>query len=258
MNIKIGTAAWTIAKDSREEFPEEGSHLQRYSQVLTGVEINSSFYKDHLPKSYARWAEETPPGFEFSVKLQKRFTHDQRLVINEDDLAEWYEGVSQLGQKLGVILVQLPPSLLFKEREAERFFRLLREVYDEGVLAFEPRHTTWASDKALSILNDYRITKVEADPELVPMEVEDLPRTGTRYMRLHGSPEIYKSQYSDDYLDSVALDMRLSGAENFWVIFDNTTFGYATEDALKLQTLLHFHEVQPSPHNSRNTLVDLG
>lgn len=240
---KIGTAAWTIAKDSKDEFPAEGSHLQRYSQVLTGVEINSSFYKDHQAKSYARWAAETPPGFEFSVKLQKRFTHDQRLVINEDDLHEWYEAVSQLGEKLGAILVQLPPSLLFKDREAERFFRLLREVYD-GVIAFEPRHTTWLKNEAIQLLADYRITKVEADPELTPIEFEDLPDTQARYLRLHGSPEIYKSAYTDEFLESTALDLQLSKVENTWVIFDNTTFGHATEDALKLKSSIDAQALQ--------------
>lgn len=236
MNLNIGTAAWTIAKASKDEFPAEGSHLQRYSQKLSGVEINSSFYKDHQPKSFARWAEETPPGFEFSVKLQKRFTHDQRLVINEDDLHEWYEGVSQLGEKLGAILIQLPPSLHLVEREADRFFGLMREVYD-GVLAFEPRHATWLKHEAISLFAKHRITKVEADPDPTPIELSELPDTGARYLRLHGTPDIYKSAYTDEFLEATALDIAVSSHETIWVIFDNTTLGYATEDALKLNTL---------------------
>lgn len=251
MNLRIGTAAWTIAKDSKDEFPEEGSHLQRYSQVLSGVEINSSFYKDHQPKSYARWAEETPGGFEFAVKLNRRFTHDQKLNIDEADFIEWYEGVSQLGEKLGPLLVQLPPSLQFQFARARRFFSILRESFD-GPIACEPRHSTWITSEALALFGDYRITKVEADPEPVPIELEDLPHTGLRYLRLHGSPEIYKSQYADELLESLAADLTTTNPEltSSWVIFDNTTFGYATEDALKLKALT---ELQP--HQFRSPIL---
>ncbi|RYZ66076.1 MAG: DUF72 domain-containing protein [Proteobacteria bacterium] len=120
---------------------------------------------------------------------------------------------------------------------------MLREVYD-GVIAFEPRHTTWLKNEAIQLLADYRITKVEADPELTPIEFEDLPDTQARYLRLHGSPEIYKSAYTDEFLESTALDLQLSKVENTWVIFDNTTFGHATEDALKLKSSIDAQALQ--------------
>ncbi len=242
MAIRVGTAAWTIAKASQSEFPDEGSHLTRYSQVLNGVEINSSFYKDHLPKSYSRWADETPEGFEFAVKLNRRFTHDQRLKIDERDFTEWFETVAHLGTKLGPLLVQMPPSLQLQAPTARRFFSLLRENFD-GAIACEPRHPSWIQQEALRLFEDYRITKVEADPDPIPVEPEDLPATGLRYLRLHGSPEIYKSQYSNDFIESLAIDLVSTHSvhehlDSAWVIFDNTTFGYATEDALNLQSHL--------------------
>ena len=96
--IYVGTAAWSIPKIALDSFPLEGSHLERYSNVLNAVEINSSFYKDHQAKSYKRWAESTPENFKFSVKLNRRFTHECDLKIDREDLLNNLKGISELGK----------------------------------------------------------------------------------------------------------------------------------------------------------------
>src|SRR3954470_6877514 len=78
--LRVGTAGWSIPKEHAGRFPEQGSHLARYSRRLPAVEINSSFYRPHRPTTYARWAAETPEGFEFSVKVPREITHTRRLV----------------------------------------------------------------------------------------------------------------------------------------------------------------------------------
>ncbi|HXH75486.1 MAG TPA: DUF72 domain-containing protein [Bacteriovoracaceae bacterium] len=77
--MKIGTAGWSIPEDFADNFVPDGSHLQRYSQEFNMVEINSSFYKEHLSKTYLRWASDVPDDFRFSVKISKAFTHDSGL-----------------------------------------------------------------------------------------------------------------------------------------------------------------------------------
>ena len=76
---RIGTAGWSIPKAVANAFPASGSHLARYAQVLNAAEINTSFYRNHRPEVYARWAAQTPDGFRFAVKLPRTITHDQRL-----------------------------------------------------------------------------------------------------------------------------------------------------------------------------------
>lgn len=239
--LRIGTAGWSIPKTALDLFPKDGSHLERYSQSLHCVEINSSFYRDHKPQTYRRWAEETPDNFMFSVKLSREFTHRSKLLITDSRLSDVIEGISCLGSKLGVILVQLPPKLEFLSERAEPFFSALREIYN-GAVALEPRHTSWLSQNAITLLNEYHVSKVVADPEPCPVTTQEL-RTTLRYYRLHGSPEIYKSNYTEGHLSRLAAEIRELDHQEVWCIFDNTTFGYATHNACALQRdLLSFRD----------------
>ena len=110
-NVRIGCAGWSIPKEHGDRFPEEGTHLARYAARFPAVEINSSFYKPHRPTTYARWAASVPADFRFSVKVPKVATHERRLVDADDVLDSFLAEATQLGDKLGPLLVQLPPSL---------------------------------------------------------------------------------------------------------------------------------------------------
>lgn len=238
--IYIGTAGWNVPAALKSFFPVNGSHLERYAQVLTAVEINSSFYRNHKPQVYARWAASVPDHFRFSVKLSRTFTHEKRLQETGKALHETIYGISALGEKWGVLLVQLPPSLEFDKLTAKKFLHELRGIYS-GPLAWEPRHRSWTSEQALHLLASYDVHKVKADPEPCPMPPARSPNeTACVYYRLHGTPEIYRSRYSEDQLQNRAHDinMILREGKDVWCIFDNTTFGYATENALELRNFI--------------------
>ncbi len=145
--IVIGTAGWSIPRVCAERFPIDGTHLQRYGQVLRGVEINSSFYRHHATETYARWAKQTPRAFRFAVKLPRLITHEQGLRAASQALQEFLGSVAGLGQRLGPLLVQLPPSLAFEGRVARGFFALLRQRHD-GAVVCEPRHASWFGSTA--------------------------------------------------------------------------------------------------------------
>lgn len=97
----IGTAGWAIPSDSARQFPEAGTHLERYSRVFTAVEINSTFRRWHKRSTYERWAAATPAGFRFSVKAPKEITHLARLKNVREPLSRLLEEVSGLGNRLG-------------------------------------------------------------------------------------------------------------------------------------------------------------
>ena len=228
----IGTAGWSIPKELRAKFPGDGPVLTRYSGIFNGVEINSSFYREHLPRTYERWATEVPGHFRFSVKLSQEFTHNCELKPRDKDLRQSLEGILHLGEKLGVILLQFPGSTEFQLRKMDRFLRLLRKHY-EGPLAVEARNCSWASSEASSLMLDHRVSKVIADPERCPGGTKKLfTASGTAYYRLHGAPVIYRSSYSPEFLRKLTEDLRRY--KNAWIIFDNTTFGEATTNALSL------------------------
>ncbi len=231
-NIRIGTAAWSIPKTADEYFPSEGSHLERYAATLNAVEINSSFYREHQASTYRKWAQMVPDDFQFAVKLAKKLTHLERLR-NTAPMAEILEGIFELGKKLGVILVQLPPSLQFETVVAEKFFAELRKLFP-GPIAFEPRHATWVTNDALKLLSDYKVSKVIADPTVITFdETHDCHFNNSFcYVRLHGAPKIYYSDYEKKDLERWGNKLKTFPTQTTWCICDNTALGYATRNAV--------------------------
>jgi uncharacterized protein YecE (DUF72 family) len=230
--VRVGCAGWSIPKAHASHFPETGSHLSRYAQRFRAVEINSSFYRPHRPSTYARWAEETPERFEFAIKMPREITHGRRLTDATDPLDRFLAETEELGAKRGPLLVQLPPSLTFRDQTVGAFFEALRQRYD-GLLACEPRHPSWFAPEVESRLRGFKVARVAADPAVVTQAAEPGGWDGLSYYRLHGSPQIYYSEYQPAYLD--ALTKRLAEAAATaptWCIFDNTAEGAATEDAL--------------------------
>jgi uncharacterized protein YecE (DUF72 family) len=232
--LVIGTAGWSIPRAVRSRFPDAGSLLERYAARFRGVEINSTFYRAHRSSTYVRWAASVPSGFRFSVKMPKRITHELGLVGAAPELDAFLDEVRCLGDALGCVLVQLPPKREHDRRVANRFFRMLRKRY-EGDVVIEPRNATWFTAEAEEMLVEHRISRVAADPACVPEAANPGGWGGIVYYRLHGSPRMYYSAYDRPYLGSMAARLAADAAHApVWCIFDNTTLGAATENALDL------------------------
>jgi uncharacterized protein YecE (DUF72 family) len=237
--VRIGTAGWSIPTDAADRFPAEGSSLQRYAARFRCAEINSSFHRSHRMETWTRWAAAVPDGFRFAAKLSKAITHKQRLVNAEQLLAAALEELAGLGSKLGVILVQLPPSLAFDSAVAASFFGRLRERWERGI-ACEPRHASWFEAEADALLAGERVARVAADPARTEAGARPGGWRGLSYFRLHGSPVPYRSSYDDGRLEAYAEAIAAERGEGreVWCIFDNTASSAAVGDALKLIGLL--------------------
>lgn len=235
--IRIGTAGWTIPRAVADGFPQAGSGLQRYAARFGAAEINSSFYRPHRPQTYARWGEVTPDGFRFALKLPKAITHDTRLAEPGERLAAFRAEAVLLGDKLGPLLIQLPPSLAFDRPVAERFLAELRTLWPEAVVC-EPRHVSWFEPEADALLRAHRVARVAADPARHPLAARPGGWAELAYWRLHGSPRMYYSSYDAALLEGLTNDLQSSPAAEIWCIFDNTTSGAAAANALALQNLL--------------------
>jgi uncharacterized protein YecE (DUF72 family) len=234
----IGTAGWSIPRGCAQAFPGDGTHLQRYGRRLAGAEINSSFYRPHAPGVYAKWADSTPPGFEFAIKLPRAITHEQRLVRARAPLERFLDETGALGGKRGPILVQLPPSFAFDARLVGRFLTLLRSLHD-GPVACEPRHATWGSPAADALLVRHHVARVAADPAPFAQAASPGGWPGLVYYRLHGSPRMYWSRYDIARLAVWAEALRgVPPSVDAWCIFDNTGSGSALPNAIELDDLL--------------------
>jgi uncharacterized protein YecE (DUF72 family) len=226
----IGCAGWSLSRDVIDAFPPGGSQLERYAAVFNAVEINSSFYRPHQPKTYARWAASTPPHFRFSVKLPRTITHEARLRGVEAPLARFAGEAGELGGKLGAVLVQLPPSLALEADAAGALFAALRERF-ACMIACEARHASWFTPEATGLLREAGVTRVLADP-VVGYRGAFEPTAARAYVRLHGSPRIYYSRYGLEKIGETRT--YLAAHPGSWCIFDNTAGGAAVPNALEL------------------------
>jgi len=236
-NVRIGCAGWSLPRAESSRFAAAGSHLERYASRFDAVEINSSFHRPHRPATYARWRESVPAAFRFSVKLPRAITHDLRLQEAGEPLAAFVSEVAGLEEKLGCLLVQLPPSLGFDPAMAavaEGFFAGLRELTAVPV-ACEPRHPSWFTLAADDLLRGLAVARVAADPARVPAAAEPGGWCGLTYYRLHGSPRTYYSEYSGEFLAALAARLQAEAGGPVWCVFDNTALGAATANALDLR-----------------------
>ena len=242
--VFVGTAGWSLPRADQARFPADGTHLERYAHLLRGAEINASFYRSLRPALYAKWAAAVPADFRFSVKVPKSVTHEHRLLDCEELLAAFLDEVAALGERLGPLLVQLPPSLEYDASLAGAFFEVLRALHD-GPVALEPRNAAWFTADAGAQLAEYAIARVAADPARVPEAAVPGGSRDLAYFRLHGSPRVYWSRYDDAWLGRLAKQVgeAMHGAAEVWCIFDNTASGAALPNALELVTRV----ARPSP-----------
>jgi uncharacterized protein YecE (DUF72 family) len=234
----VGTAGWTIPAKDAEHFPAEGTSLQRYSARFGGVEINSSFHRPHRASTWAKWAETVPDGFRFAVKMPKTISHQAKLVDCAGLLGPFLEEVSGLGDKLAVLLLQLPPKLAFDQGLAEGFLAQLKSRTPVQI-ACEPRHPSWFDPPADALLERLEVARVAADPSVVEQAAVPGGWRGFSYWRLHGSPVMYRSSYEarlDGYAAAIAA--AAEQGRDAWCMFDNTASSAATGDALALTAKL--------------------
>jgi uncharacterized protein YecE (DUF72 family) len=234
--IRIGCAGWTIPRQCNASFSTPGSHLERYARRFTAVEINSSFYRPHRRVTYERWASTVPRGFAFAVKAPKEITHQLRLKDAVAALEAFLSETGGLGDRLGALLFQLSPSLSFDPQTVSAFCGELRARFNQGVV-FEPRHPSWFNGPADDLMAQFLISRAAVDPPVVPAAANAGGWMHPYYLRLHGSPRIYYSEYDSGQLDRFAQQLTQAANQGraAWCIFDNTAAGAATANALALQ-----------------------
>lgn len=241
--LRVGCAGWSLSRSDQEAFGAGDSALQRYATRLPMVEINSSFYRPHQAKTYARWAASVPEGFRFAVKLPREISHERRLRDAMQPLERFLEGVLELGGKLGPLLLQLPPSLVYDTVTAEAFLRGLR-ARTQAEVACEPRHPSWFTADVDALLSAHGVARVAADPARVPAAAIPGGDRTWSYWRWHGQPQIYRSAYDEPILAHLARQLlaEADAQRPAWFVLDNTALGHATGNALHLQALLQENE----------------
>lgn len=148
----VGTSGFSYPKWRGPFYPEDLSPrrmLEHYAGVFRAVEINNTFYRMPAPSLLETWASQTPPAFRFALKAPQQITHRLRLREATEPMRELLRRCAALGDRLGPILVQLPPNL---KADLPRLDAFLAGLPPETLAAVEFRHPSWFQDDTWALL----------------------------------------------------------------------------------------------------------
>lgn len=236
MQVFVGTSGWNYDHWIGPFYPKglaRSRWLGHYAGIFSTIEVNATFYRSMKPSTFEKWRITTPDGFVWAVKASRYITHIKRLVDASEPLGVFLESIAPLGEKLGPVLFQLPPSLAFDKGRTRSFFKLLPAAMR---YALEARHMSWTTDEAICCLRENNIAWCISDTAGRFPYLETLT-AGFTYIRLHGSRRLYASCYTEEELTAWAARIRAWGVDTY-VYFDNDFMGYAPANALQLKRLL--------------------
>ena len=235
-DIRVGISGWRYAPWRGSFYPKrliQKKELYYASRTVNTIEINGSFYALQTPERYASWYDDVPADFKFSVKGPRFITHIQRLREVEVPIANFFaSGVLELGNKLGPILWQFPPSFKFDKQQFRHFLTLLPqdtqaaracaencapEIRHPGLkpvkkaalrYSVEIRNESFRDPEFIELLREFNLALVVADTAGRWPQMEDITSDFV-YLRLHGDAELYKSGYSPEALERWFERMKL-------------------------------------------------
>ena len=269
--IALGTSAWSYADWRGVLYPPklpQAKLLEYYSRYFRAVEVDSTFYHLPTPHSARHWAEVTPDDFTFTLKLTRSMTHEHRLRDCRPLLEAFLEGAEPLGDKLGCVLVQLPPG--FKpqhEEKALRDFVALLPRYNAR-FAIEFRDTGWHLPRIVHWLQDHGVAWAWTDTEPYSHEAEGafewLPQTANFiYIRLLGDLNTKYDRDGERIIDrydhirwprdrsinnwATKVRHHLEGSERIFLFAANHFEGCSPLTALRLARALHLPLSFPPP-----------
>jgi len=247
--FRIGCSGWSYKDWVGPFYPagtEANDYLKLYSRTFDCVEIDSSFYRIPTPGMISQWRSVTPDGFTFSPKLSQKITHENKLTNYESTLLYFYSVVRKLDNKLGPIVVQLPPSIKVDKHKAvmEKFVSSLEPKFRHAI---EFRHKSWFTPATYKLLernnvamawsiNQYLETPPEATADFV-------------YLRMVGTREItkftgiQKEMREEMERWAKALREKRASIKDSFVFFNNHFAGFGPESVNEFRRLLGMIEV---------------
>lgn len=248
--ILLGTSGWSYKEWIGPFYQnDEDSKLHTYAEVFQTTEIDSTFYEYPKKGMAIGWKMNTPPGFIFTAKLPRIITHEKKLDPSqgvEEDLRKFIDTMSPLttSDKLGCLLIQLPPSFKFDLEGLEEFFRILPKNVR---FAIEFRNISWMREETWPLLKEYRVAYTNVDEPLLPPEVH--LTTDFTYFRWHGrgAKIWFDYRYGRDELKPWVPKVKdaVEKVKTAYGYFNNHYHGYAVENCLQIMEMLGIaNEVQ--------------
>jgi uncharacterized protein YecE (DUF72 family) len=264
--VRIGTQGWNYDAWVGPFYPSgtrAADFLAMYARAFDTVEVDSTFYAVPPVKTVRGWAERTPPGFRFALKMPQEITHERRLRDVEDTASLFYDRARELEQKLGPILIQLGPD--FAPVELPALAQFLPTLPRDIRFAVEFRQRGWIHDGVLALLAEHDVALALTDARWIPrkqmMQLAAQPTTDFVYVRWMG-PDRAIVDYSRVQVDrvrelelwtGVLWPLAVKGRSVFGYV-NNHFAGHSPESARQLQLLLRQTPVDPARLGEQLTL----
>ena len=245
MRWLIGTSGWSYKHWQGVFYPEglkSKDWLSFYTKTFSTVEVNSTFYRTPQEKTMDGWREKSPDNFVFTLKMNRFITHRKKLQSVETLLKQFFDRARRLGNKLGVILHQLPPSL---KKDIPLLASYLKLLPGEMKHAVEFRDESWSDHETFDLLGSEGIAYcIVSSPNLKAHIRATAPFA---YIRMHGAGGWYASCYGDRELQVWAKHIVKLAKQDCdgYIYFNNDYAGYAVQNALTLGEQLR----HPSRHH---------
>jgi uncharacterized protein YecE (DUF72 family) len=250
-NILLGTQGWNYEGWAGSFYPRGVSSketLSLYSKIFDTVEIDSTFYATPSENSVRGWKTRTPAGFVFSVKLPSEITHKNRLKDSQAPLKHFLDRIRLLGDKLGCVLIQMPPD--FSPAEKGAFSDFLKLLPSDTRFAVEFRNPRWMTDPALAELGERNIALTLTDSRWIHRDlsfsaIKDYP-ADFAYVRWLGPRDL--TDFSRIQIDRTKELKQWADAFNELREKVKTVFGYFNN---------HFQGHSPSSCNQFKQMIGL-
>ena len=231
MELRVGTSGFSYKEWKGPFYPEDLKNpdmLRYYAERLPSVEINNTFYRMPKASVLEGWCAQVPASFRFAIKASRRITHMKRLKEAGEETDYLLEMVASLGERLGVLLFQLPPNLKKDQARLERF---LDHLDGRAPAAFEFRHESWADDEVAAALGARGAALVVSETD----EGDDATLIATArhaYLRLR------RSAYAEKDLTRWAEALRGADLDEAFVFFKHEDAGAGPRMAAELRAML--------------------
>jgi uncharacterized protein YecE (DUF72 family) len=239
VTLLVGTSGFDY-KDWRgsfyPRFIKAGDRLAFYAEHFDTVELNVTFYRMPAASAFRGWRDAVPEGFVFAVKASRYLTHIRRLVDPQQPVEFLMERARELGDRLGPILLQLPPSL---EIDLDRLERTLEAFGRDVRVAVEPRHKSWFVPELCEVLRRHDAAFVLADRRgpITPL----WSTSGWTYVRMHQGSATPRPCYGERSLQSWVERLRElpdEAGRSGYVYFNNDHRACAVKNAAEFEAML--------------------
>lgn len=212
--------------------------LSFYANYFNSVEIDASFYGTPKAETVDKWGRSVPDTFKFCPKTPQQITHDNRLHNIADDMAHFVETMGRLSDKLGPILIQMPPDFTTAERSI--LYEFLDVLPQSARYAVEFRHLSWEQSDINEKLRERNICRVSADYIIMPKTLHSTTDfVYLRFLGRHGRYATKDKEIWDPTADLQKWHAQLSDfSGEVFGYFNNDYSGYSPEACRKFKQVL--------------------